>query len=58
MYADSSQFGGQDRLRVNHYDLYEVEYWSKRFRVTPDQLKGAIDEVGPMATDVHDYLIN
>jgi hypothetical protein len=58
MYVDSSQFGGQDRLRVNLRELYEVEYWSMRFRVTPEQLAHAVSEVGPIAADVQDYLVN
>ena len=58
VYAGNSQFGGQDRLRVNLLDRYELEYWTMRFRVTTEQLIGAVEEVGPMAVDVGDKLAN
>jgi len=31
---------------------HELRYWSEKFGVTPDDLKEAIDAVGPMVEDV------
>lgn len=53
---DCSKRGPQDAARVNIRESYEVEYWSKRFGVTPAKLKEAVQKVGPMAKDVQKYL--
>jgi len=46
--ADNKQDRGpQDRARVNMDEDYEVRWWSKKFGVTPDKLRNAVDEVGP-----------
>jgi hypothetical protein len=39
--------GPQDQARVNMDQDYEVRWWSKKFKVTPDRLRSAVDEVGP-----------
>ena len=31
---------------------YEIDYWSKKFGVTPDQLRNAVKRVGPSAAAV------
>ena len=43
---DKSKTPPQDASRVNVNEKYEVEYWSKRFGVTPDRLKKAVQKVG------------
>lgn len=44
--------GPQDRSRVNTSEMYELQYWSKKFGVTPGEVKAAVDKVGPMVNDV------
>ena len=52
MSDDKNQRGGADRDRVNVHESYEVEYWSKKFGCSADQLKNAVEKVGVMAKDV------
>lgn len=52
MTDDKSNRGPADRSRVNVNEQYEVEYWSKHFGVTPQQLRDAVKKAGPMASDV------
>jgi hypothetical protein len=37
---------------VNVNESWEVDYWSKRFGVTPARLRRAVKKVGPLAKDV------
>jgi uncharacterized protein DUF3606 len=46
MADDKSKKGSQDRDRINISEDYEVRYWSKKFGVTPDQLRATIRRVG------------
>ena len=46
MVDDKSKKGPQDPTRINLTEDYEVRYWSKRLRVTPDRLRAAIEKVG------------
>ena len=48
--------GSPDRERVNIHENYEVEYWSNKFGVTPEQLKEAVAAVGTLVTNVENYL--
>lgn len=56
MADDKSKTGGQDRDRINVNEDYELRDWSKKFGVTPDELKEAVKKVGPMASDVEKEL--
>ena len=46
----------QDASRINVHEKYEVEYWSKKFGVTPEQLKAAVAKVGVSAKAVEKEL--
>lgn len=46
----------QDRKRIDVNQEHECRYWSDRFGVSPERLRQAVKEVGPMAEDVRDYL--
>lgn len=46
----------QDRKRINVNQEHECRYWSDRFGVSPERLRQAVKEVGPMVEDVRDYL--
>jgi hypothetical protein len=48
--------GPTDRSRINTSEDYEVQYWTKKFGVSADELKSAVEKVGPMATDVEKEL--
>lgn len=48
--------GSPDRDRVNVHETYELNYWSEKFKVTHDELKAAVLEVGTSAKDVEAYL--
>ena len=48
--------GKQDDARININQDYELRDWSKKFGVTPDQLKEAVKAVGPVADDVRRHL--
>ena len=44
--------GPQDRAKINVQEKYEMDYWSKKFGVTPDQLRNAVKKAGPSAAAV------
>jgi hypothetical protein len=48
--------GGSDRQRIDVNQDYELRDWSKKFGVSPDQLKEAVQAVGTQADRVEDYL--
>jgi hypothetical protein len=52
MADDPSLTGGADRDRININQEHEVRYWSEKFGVSPEDLKCAVQDVGPMAKDV------
>jgi hypothetical protein len=53
---DTTKTGPQDAERVNVHEEYEVEYWCKRFGVTPTQLRAAVEKVGTSARRVETEL--
>jgi hypothetical protein len=56
MADDKSNVGGQDRTRINLSQDYEVRDWSKKFGVTPEELRAAVQAVGSNAQDVERHL--
>jgi hypothetical protein len=52
MSDDKSKTGRADRQRINMSEDYEVRDWAKKFGVTEDGLRKAVERVGPMADDV------
>jgi len=52
MADDKSKKGSQDRERINISEEYEVRQWSKKFGVTPDQLRATVRKVGNSAEAV------
>ncbi len=49
---DKTKRGPQDRAKINVQEKYEMDYWSRKFGVTPDQLRNAVKRVGPSAEAV------
>ena len=41
-----------DNQRINLNQEHEVRYWTQKFKVSREDLKRAVDAVGPMATAV------
>jgi hypothetical protein len=48
--------GPQDRSRVNVNETWELQYWSKKFGVTEEQLKAAVKAAGTSADAVGKHL--
>jgi hypothetical protein len=48
--------GPQDRSRVNVNETGELQYWSRKFGVTEEQLKDAVKAAGPSADAVGKHL--
>ncbi len=48
--------GAPDRDLINISENYEVEYWSKKFGVTAEQLKAAVRAVGNSVAAVEKHL--
>jgi hypothetical protein len=46
----------QDRNRIDVHEDYELRHWTKELGVTPDELKPAVQKVGPSTKAVHDHL--
>ena len=40
------------RKRINVHDDYELRFWSKKFGVSPNELRCAVSKVGVFADDV------
>jgi hypothetical protein len=53
---DTSRSGGQDRRRISLDEDYEVRDWSKKFGVTPEQLRAAVAAVGNESAAVEAHL--
>jgi hypothetical protein len=56
MADDRTLKGPQDRTRISLSEDYEVRYWCKKFGVTPDVLRTAVEKVGNSAKAVEDEL--
>ena len=48
--------GGSDRQRIDVNQDYELRDWSKKFGVTKDRLKEAVQAVGDRADRVEEFL--
>jgi hypothetical protein len=53
---DKTKRGEPDRSRVNVHERYEVEYWTKKFGVTEQQLKQTVQKVGTSVESVRKEL--
>lgn len=49
---DKTKSGGQDRARINVNEDYELRDWSRKYGVTPEELKKAVAKVGDRQEDV------
>ena len=53
---DKTKTGNPYREFINTGENYEVEYWSNKFNVTPEQLKAAVKMVGNSVEQVKKQL--
>jgi hypothetical protein len=53
---DKSKKGPQDRNRISLSEDHEVRYWSKKFGVTPERLRAAVQKVGSSPAAVEQEL--
>ncbi len=53
---DKTKTGNPDRELINTGENYEVEYWSNKFNVTPEQLKAVVKMVGNSVEQVKKQL--
>ncbi|MGE6695192.1 DUF3606 domain-containing protein [Sphingobium limneticum] len=56
MADDKTLRSPQDSSRIALGEDYEVEYWTKKFGVTRDELEKAVKAVGNGAEAVEEYL--
>ena len=56
MSDDLHSRGGSDRRRIDVSQDYELRDWSKRFGVSREQLKEAVQAVGTQADRVEEFL--
>ena len=50
-----SNRGPQDASKINVHESWEVDYWTKKFDVTKEQLEEAVKAVGTGAKKVEEY---
>ena len=48
--------GKADDSRINVNESYELQYWSEKMNVSRDELREAVEAVGPVVDDVTEYL--
>ncbi|MBI3130471.1 MAG: DUF3606 domain-containing protein [Acidobacteria bacterium] len=46
----------EDPTKVNVNESWELDYWTKKFNVSPAKLKEAVKAVGPLVVRVKQYL--
>ncbi len=56
MADDLSNRGPQDRARVNISEQHEIAYWTKKFGVSEEQLRKAVQKAGVSAEAVEKAL--
>jgi hypothetical protein len=53
---DPNKPGPPDSRRVNIHEEHELDYWTKEFGVSKEELIKAVDAVGTSAEEVKKYL--
>jgi hypothetical protein len=47
---------GEDEIRIDVSEDYELDYWSRKFQVSRDEVRSAVAKVGPIARHVQAHL--
>ena len=53
---DMSARAPSDRSRINLEEVWEIRWWCVQFGVTEDELRKAVDAVGPTPAEVERHL--
>jgi len=56
MSDDKTKKGQRDRDRINLNERYELDYWRKKFGVSEEELRAAVERVGSSANAVEQEL--
>lgn len=48
--------GPRDAARINVNESWELDYWCRKFGVSSEELRSAVENVGVMAKDIERYL--
>ena len=56
MADDLQQTGKSDDSRINVEQDHEVRYWSEQLGISPNELRQAVANAGPMVKDVRQHL--
>lgn len=57
MADDKSKKDYRDRSRINTNEKYEVEYWTGKWNISPQQLTGAVRDTGSTSVkEIEAYL--
>ena len=56
MADDKTRANGPDRQRIDVHQDYELRDWAKKFNVSTEQIKEAVQAVGDRAADVEMHL--
>ncbi|MBX3620864.1 MAG: DUF3606 domain-containing protein [Rhizobacter sp.] len=56
MADDLKNRGEPDRSRINLKEVHEVQYWSRKFGVSAQELQTAVKAAGSQAADVERHL--
>lgn len=54
--ADDPSTGGHERERIDVGQPHEVDWWTQKFDVSPDELRAAVAAVGTEARKVEVFL--
>jgi hypothetical protein len=52
MSDNPNQRGQADRIRIDVSEEHECRYWTDKWNISPEELKRAVEKVGPMVKDV------
>ncbi|SER11576.1 Protein of unknown function [Faunimonas pinastri] len=55
MAEEKPKAGAQDRARINVHERYELDYCSRKFNVSHEELKQAVKMVSVMSRDVAEH---
>jgi hypothetical protein len=56
MSDDLNDRGPRDRSRINFDEEWEIRWWCMKFGVTEEQLRSAVDTVGPTSAEIERHL--
>lgn len=56
MPQESTATGSQESQQIDIHSEQDLSEWSRKLDASPEQLKAAVQAVGPRAADVEDHL--